>query len=157
MSVNNKLIFLDIDGVLNSHQHCKEHPEVGIDLDNPHSQVLFKYLRDNPGVDVCISSTWRKFSSHMFYLKDLFKRNGCGRRIIGKTPVLERGATRGEEIKSWMDSNPINHRYQYQYYCVLDDELDIKPHNYRFVYVNARFGLAEQHLPLIDMSLKYSL
>lgn len=141
--LTNKIIFLDIDGVLNHELHFKEQSqkdrraEVGDDLCdlNPSSIIHLNHIIEETGADVIISSTWRKYHSSD-ELQALLDKVGFKGKIIGRTPTLSyKGydghpnpsltVPRGCEIKAWMD-------VQYDYkesktlnYLILDDDRDM--------------------------------
>lgn len=82
-----KLIFLDIDGVLNSRASIA----MGVHL-VPEKVMLVDMLREmsGPGTEVIISSTWR----HMWELRDLQEILRCvgfrsSQKITGITPINE--------------------------------------------------------------------
>ena len=118
-----KIIFLDIDGVLNSSDYRQR---MGMDY---FSQVidrrkmpLLKHIVEETGAEVVLSSTWRKFwnpgenqlDPAGQYIHDIFREYGLW--IHSKTAVLER-AGRNEEIQAWLA------RYPYvDGYVILDDK-----------------------------------
>lgn len=118
-----KIIFLDIDGVLNSSDYRQR---MGMDY---FSQVidrrkmpLLKHIVEETGAEVVLSSTWRKFwnpgenqlDPAGQYIHDIFREYGLW--IHSKTDVLER-AGRNEEIQAWLA------RYPYvDGYVILDDK-----------------------------------
>lgn len=127
----NKIIFLDIDGVLNTPRSIKLTPKIveGVPywygrhlhaLDSECIRRLNK-ITDETDAKIVISSTWR----HMFeqapeVLIDHFKSEGIIGEIIGFTPVL-RGKFRGDEIQSWFD----HQGEQIDGFVILDDDSDM--------------------------------
>ncbi|MFK7695673.1 HAD domain-containing protein [Paenibacillus sp. HJGM_3] len=111
-----KLIFLDIDGVMN-------HRDYMVRSRLHHMQefcpVAVRNLREivkRTGAKIVLSSTWRKF-------KDIYHVMTCydlDQYVIGKTPVIE-DVIRGIEIKQFMDelNKPI------ESYVILDDDDDM--------------------------------
>ena len=103
-----KIIFLDIDGVLNSMDYfkqtkgCKGYTEI-----NPEKVKLLKEVVDRTGAEIVLSSTWRDLGKRknepehpMYtYLTDTLKE--CGMEIIDHTPYI--GQDRPKEIKAWLD------------------------------------------------------
>src|SRR4051812_30542863 len=112
---NLRIIFLDIDGVLNSRKTVERWRGcIGID------RVLaerFARLQQATGVGVVLSSTWRLSRNWRANMR----RNGVV-GIIDRTPDL-RARTRGEEIQAWLDVHP-----EVQLYAILDDARDMLPH-----------------------------
>lgn len=104
-----KIIFLDIDGVLNSIDYfeqvkdCKGYKEI-----NPEKTKLLKEIVDRTGAEIVLSSTWRDLGKRkdepehpMYtYLTDTLKAYGM--EIIEHTPYI--GQDRPKEIKAWLDN-----------------------------------------------------
>lgn len=118
-----KIIFLDIDGVLNSTAYRSQ---LGMryfsQIIDRRKMPLLKEIVEETGAQIVLSSTWRKFwnpgekqtDSAGQYFSDLFQEYGLW--IHSKTPVLER-AGRNDEIQAWLD------RYPYiDGYVILDDK-----------------------------------
>jgi hypothetical protein len=102
-----KIIFLDIDGVLVSHQSIKEHNETygrtrfSTAPSRKSIEILNKVIEET-GAKIVISSTWRIGNST--HLLDLyFHELGLKGEIIGQTARLQ--GTRGLEIKTWLLEN----------------------------------------------------
>lgn len=118
-----KVVFLDIDGVMNSvasveavkviRAHCpnwpESHPLRHTPVSSwkwfaPWSVEALNYITGTTGAKIVISSTWRE--SAIPWLR----RWGVTGDIIGQTPILDRfvgsisvAMTRGEEIEAWFD------------------------------------------------------
>lgn len=106
-----KIIFLDIDGVLNSADyfdqtnHCKGYSEI-----NPEQVKLLKEIIDRTGAEIILSSTWRSLGNRkdepdhpMYtYLTDTLQEHGL--EIIEHTPCIDQN--RPKEIKAWLDNQP---------------------------------------------------
>ena len=104
-----KIIFLDIDGVLNSMDYfgqtkdCKGYTEI-----NPEKVKLLKEIVDRTGAEIVLSSTWRNLGKrknepeHPMYthLTDTLKEYGM--EIVDHTPYI--GQDRTKEIKAWLDA-----------------------------------------------------
>lgn len=157
------IIFLDIDGVLNSTESL-----LRADKDTPTTlemEFLLKlsssYYKGYPlGVlttdllglktecvanlntileaseaSVVVSSSWR-FCHTIRGLQKLLEFRGFRGRLIGSTPVNLIGMPRGVEIQTWMDLNPEVKRI-----VILDDNADMA-HLRRFlVQTNEKKGL----------------
>ena len=118
-----KIIFLDIDGVLNSSQY---RTQMGMEyfsqIIDRRKMPLLKHIVEETGAEVVLSSTWRKYwkpgnnqpDSAGQYFLDLFQEYGLW--IHSKTPVLER-AGRNEEIQVWLNKHPCIDGY-----VILDDK-----------------------------------
>lgn len=104
-----KIIFLDIDGVLNSYDYCEqaksteEYTEI-----NPEKVKLLGEILAQTGAQIVLSSTWRDLAERdgepehpMYtYLTDTLKRFGL--EILDHTPMLPT-AGRAAEIREWLD------------------------------------------------------
>ena len=104
-----KIVFLDIDGVLNSMDYfgrtkdCKGYTEI-----NPEKVKLLKEIVDRTGAEIVLSSTWRDLGKRknepehrMYtYLTDTLKEYGM--EIIDHTPYI--GHDRPKEIRAWLDN-----------------------------------------------------
>ena len=106
-----KIIFLDIDGVLNSEEYFKTLPPVSTELDDiDESKVqLLKEIVDRTGAQIILSSTWRdidcndcKKAMEIYqYLLNTLKKYGLS--ILDKTPYIN--CNRPKEIVTWLNEN----------------------------------------------------
>lgn len=107
-----KVLFLDVDGVLNTTK-SKSFYSLGKSYLRRLSEVVEK-----TGCRVVISSTWRK---DPFMLKVLRKRlQYRGIEIYGTTPIAKSGP-RGAEIQAWL----LDHEGSVEKYAILDDGVDM--------------------------------
>lgn len=130
-----KIIFLDIDGVLNSttsdivRNHLKNNEEMNYVAKENFD--LLKVLVDESKSHIVISSTWRKDSYFLENacgeenivkkFQDFFSSQGWGNApIIGITPNLS--GFRGEEVATYLDK--ISKVEIIEDYIVLDDDSD---------------------------------
>lgn len=142
--MNDKIIFLDFDGVLNTeifilcyYQFCKE-----ANLLNPDNKLNYNELiRDEYGskfdplalrnldyiismteAKYVISSTWRMCG--LSVLLEMWRERGYMGDIIDITPnhMYKTGTTlqRGAEIKEWLSLHP-----EVSSYCIIDDDSDM--------------------------------
>ena len=118
-----KIIFLDIDGVLNSSDfddHCRKEYW----LDPPTEEILdaeaimtLRYIVDQTGAEVVMSSSWREYPEAKWkaiMLLDLY-----GVQVVDSTPILpgpRQWDYRNNEIKAWLDQHP-----EVTNYLILDD------------------------------------
>jgi hypothetical protein len=96
-----KLLFLDVDGVLNNLEvlsACRSSDPLG----DTHLKLL-KILVAATDCNIVISSTWRLFPESLESLKIAFEEHEIP-LWIGCTPVLQ-GVPRSQEILSWLKSN----------------------------------------------------
>lgn len=128
-----KIIFLDIDGVLN-HSACTERTPQGYYFVCDDRLLLLKEIIDRTGAEVVLSSSWRKGyydaqsgditadAKDFFLLRD--KLGECGIDIIGYTPMFQT-PYRGSEIIDWLDNE--GKQYQIESILILDDDKDMEP------------------------------
>lgn len=146
-----KIIFLDIDGVLNSRQGFMKRNKTGRKIDQIHQEnleVLKKIITFNLNIKVVISSTWRIDSNIDF-------NQLLGIPVIGKTPILQ--TWRGLEIKTWIEkfydkhANP-NRKEVIDNFIILDDDSDMLDLRERLYLVFNDTGLLEKDVdPIIKM------
>lgn len=115
-----KVIFLDIDGVLNSwddyNNRCKnlkkeERPTFG-DIEE-RSLMLLKELIEATNAKVVLSSSWRK---SIFLTSEVYKAlSTMGIELYDITPILPSG-NRADEIKDWLKDKEI------ESFVILDDD-----------------------------------
>lgn len=103
------IIFLDVDGVLNSLRSCLAFGGYKVEhLDPVAVGLLNTFVRDLKagGVDaeVVISSTWRMKHTDPEWWNDTFLRfGGPLLRCVGITDTA--GPTRGDEVNRWLSAN----------------------------------------------------
>ena len=133
------VIFLDIDGVLNSDEWYNSDYNPGNlngregDIDPSCVKRLNRICKECHA-EVVISSDWKiNFSSTISRLSNA----GFLGRIVGKTPRLN--AIRGEEIEAFVNENSITR------YVIIDDRTDFLPsQKSHFVHTDHRFGLTDK-------------
>ncbi|CAB4196772.1 hypothetical protein UFOVP1290_292 [uncultured Caudovirales phage] len=114
-----KLIFLDIDGVLNSNRYMKspqyfdetkDYDPRGMEIINkahhthlnPEAVRLVNLLVDKTGAEVILSSTWRNRYS-IDEMNAMLSMRGATFKIVGITPVFFSFRGRGGEIKDFLE------------------------------------------------------
>ena len=144
-----RIIFLDIDGVLNSVRYDRERRENDGNIDETRL-VLLKGLIDTTGAEIVLSSSWRKHWGSMpeecDAIGDELNMEFCkfGLTVTDKTPVLS-AIERGIEIKAWLD----DHADEVGSFVILDDMFfgfaGLEEH---FVKTDSRIGrgLEERHV-----------
>lgn len=129
-----KIIFLDVDGVLNS---FKDRLSWTIETDK-HLEIL-KYIVDKTNAKIIVSSSWRILSGTM---NTLTKRlNDFGMEVYNQTPQLTfAGRKRGDEIRQWLKENK-----EIEKFAILDDESDMREYkNTNLFQTNAEVGLTKE-------------
>ena len=114
-----KVIFLDIDGVLNSREYDRERAEDDGNIDRTRLPLL-KEIVDKSGAEIVLSSNWRDYwekdpsvcSDIGRELNDIFA--SAGLVLSDKTGYHRLG--RAYEIKEWLNTHPDVERF-----VILDD------------------------------------
>ena len=151
----NRIIFLDVDGVLNNGSWAMEMYDKGIRvyrdgiLYEPALKRL-KRLVDATGAMIVVSSSWRQIPTAYGQLRDwLFK---YGMTIADITPYI--GTCRGDDITAWFNRNPGEWSY-----VILDDEDDLGEHMSYLVQTEFDVGLidtdVERAMIILSMEPKW--
>lgn len=117
-----KIIFLDIDGVLNHENFYKNYDYIKRSklrdkLNDewgepfcPNSTYWINKLIKETNAEIVISSSKRHIEGNLDYMNKMWKNRGFEGKIIGITPFLSfkqdlcnRSVSRGEEILEWFD------------------------------------------------------
>lgn len=140
-----KIIFLDIDGVLNSIDSMVAFSKKGqVDKLDAVSIGLLQKLCVDTQAKIVISSTWRLGRSVKSFL-DIFAQYGwMDAPVIDKTEwrVSESCGqdTRGHQIKEWLDRHIVSN------FVILDDDSDMLPEQLNnFVHISNVNGFRTQH------------
>ena len=161
-----RIIFLDFDGVLNSHQSAQwyfdqDKKEVWTEYLGSADKELVGYekrlcfyaclnlktiLDEYPDVRIVVSSTWRRGRSveklteilryHKVFIED---------KVISRTPILNK--ERGYEIQQWLEENPT-----IEDFVILDDDSDMvsyldTPH---FIQTDGKVGFDYLAMEKVD-------
>jgi len=158
-----KIIFLDIDGVLNSDRFYRErakskqnHIRYLSEFD-PECIELLNEIVKQTGAKIVVSSTWKALGVDK--LKEIFRLVKFKGEIIDITPSLHYdGMVRGNEIHLWMEKNKeiIGCDYwAYKDYVILDDDSDMLYwHRNNFILVDRFIGITPQTVFQINKLLK---
>lgn len=163
-----RIIFLDIDGVLNSTRwlnslgYLELYPREHMD---PAAIAVLKAVVSRCPAKIVISSAWRK-NHTLAQLVEMLKRNGCDAEVIGMTPdffklryeePFEKYAnklySRGDEIQAWLDQT----HYTIDSFVILDDCEDMVHLTDRTVFTDENDGLLWNHIDSIISILEKSL
>lgn len=151
-----KIIFLDIDGVLNNAMdECKHKLEVEIDDEAkyyPHSHCNVRILNrliELTSAKIVVSSTWR-LGLDLPEMKKVLDAIGVVGDCIGMTDnINDAYALRGNEILKWIKDNEklVGEYYQYNTYVILDDDSDMLYwQKDNFVHVDPTIGLTDRNI-----------
>lgn len=150
-----KVIFLDIDGVLNSGDNMRALYRLKInhgigETRDQHGQLFdercvnfLDCIVRETGANIVISSTWR--AAGLLKMKRMWGDRGLPGEVIDITPrvvspeMVEKyyqvGADRGYEIQQWLEDHP-----EVTDYVIIDDDSDMLSHQ-AFVKCNGKYGI----------------
>lgn len=152
-----KIIFLDIDGVLNTkywyNQMSRSTPKdkYGYAFD-PNAVANLKRIIDETGADIVISSSWK--SLELTELENMWQERCLPGTVLGITPNsvsdelllnadldnMELFHIRGEEIKEWLS----RHGKNISNYVIIDDVDNMLPEQQKyFIQTNPEMGITE--------------
>ena len=148
--VHMKVIFLDIDGVLNSGAWYVKRPSDGrwpISHLDPDAVKVLNEIIEKTGAVVVVSSTWR-IGQGRTWLQEVLTTAGFTGTVVGKTTVLDE-KERGHEIQEWLDNvapmyarrnDPVSH------FVILDDDTDMAHLRSKLVHINHDAGLTHKYV-----------
>jgi hypothetical protein len=151
------LIFLDIDGVLNSRNFYEKVIENGgcqadtNDIDPKAVEYLNWIGSKVPDLWVVISSTWRLDFTTSTSWNTLFKLLGIHLKVYDVTPRLN--TYRGDEILQWLLQHDAEKRKNPNWqqhdavesFVIVDDDSDMESLSSRLVQVDNHKGLTLHH------------
>ena len=133
-----KVIFLDVDGVLNSDRTVRKTQSGYTFVDNRQMKNL-KHIINMTGAKVVLSSDWRYDRDDPRYNGDYLELEAellkYGVRLYGFTPELP-SCHRGMEINCWLKEHS-----EVGDFVILDDRTDIEPNKDHWVQTVMRRGL----------------
>lgn len=154
---NRKIIFLDIDGVLNTKwwytQMDRNTPrdKYGYAFD-PKAVANLRRVVDETGAGIVISSSWKCMG--LSQMEDMWDERNLPGKVVGITPnsvsdellvdtdidSMELFHIRGEEIKEWL----TKHGKHVSHYVIIDDMDNMLPEQQsHFVHTNPEVGISE--------------
>lgn len=140
-----KVIFLDVDGVLNSGEGLKQHiNKNGFNGILEYSKIEDKPLKllqeiiEKTSAKIVLSSSWN--NNKRLYEKLERRLRDCGMEIYDITPSLGSGNQRGDEIREWISANPV------EKFIILDDDSDMCEYTTMENFINTTYkhGLTEE-------------
>jgi hypothetical protein len=135
-----KIIFLDIDGVLNNleslrlprtklksstHSYSAAHPSC--------IEALNRIITETQA-RIVVSSTWRGIGLGVLF--EIFHEWGIKAMTVGYTPLWPIGSERGDEIAEWLSQHP-----EVTSFVILDDGDDMGQLRHRLVQTDFEVGL----------------
>ena len=135
----NRVLFLDVDGVLNNGSWAARMYEQGVrtyrdDLLYEPSLEQLKRIINTTGALIVVSSAWRQIPASYQHLLDWLKKYGL--EAYDKTPYV--GSIRGDDITAWFTRHPGKWQY-----VILDDDDDMDCHMDHLVRTDFETGLSE--------------
>lgn len=159
-----KILFLDIDGVLNSQNYITrtmdEREKMRIDemgndsywamLIDPDAVAVLNTIIKATGAKVVLSSSWRN-SHSLTEMRAFLKLRGFEGELIDKTPKRAPMAPylRGNEIQAWLDKHP-----EVKQFVILDDDSDMAHLSGKLVQMHWGEGLLPKHCEAIIKHLE---
>lgn len=147
------IIFLDVDGVLNSMEHAIElYNETGkrrSGKDFPFDErcmLNLKHLVEETNSSLVITSTWRKYEDEKERLIEELSKYDLDKRVMGYTKIL---GNRVLEIKEYLEyiGSDIN-------FIILDDYAYLEDLVDYLVSTNAYYGLQKKDVDIAIKKLK---
>ena len=166
-----KVIFLDIDGVLNTQRHNDYCYKNGLNnsdeygyLFDPEAVTNLKKIIDETGAGIVISSSWKFMGQSK--MQKLWKDRRLPGKFVGLTPNSMSDellinvdldnkdimSIRGQEIKEWLmqQGSDITH------YVILDDMNDIlQEQENHFVWIDPEVGITTGNVVQAIMILNH--
>lgn len=112
-----KVLFLDVDGVLNN-SHTRVSPD-GFFGTDPHMVLLLDRIIQATKCQVVLSSAWRHHKPSMAYIGKMIHGG-----LLSKTGDAENGH-RGREIQDWLDEWNDLATDKVERYAIVDDDSDM--------------------------------
>lgn len=143
-----KVVFLDVDGVLNNIDTFKKRKDIynksGVIIPRIdfYRVEFLKEIVDNTDAKIVISSIWRKYENDLKELKEVFDLYDLE---IYDITGIDKNGIRENEIIDWLNKNDVDS------FVILDDETSDLIHLEKYV-VKTRFdglatGLLCEHIP----------
>ena len=135
-----KVIFLDVDGVLNNSNWAMQMYDEGVhvyaeNLLDERAVRLLQKLIDATDAKIVVSSSWRRDKYAMQCLADQLKPM----EVYDVTPV--KNTIRGDEITAWLKKHK-----DVDTYVILDDDSDMGDHMEHLIQTTFQRGLQPEHI-----------
>lgn len=138
-----RVIFLDIDGVMNSvatRPHTREGLVSWLD---PANVAVLNQIVEATGAVIVVSSTWR-LAMPFAELRANFRAVGCTAELVDVTPNLD-ARERCSEICAWLARQTTPPRR----YAIIDDEFEMDALPGKLVRTSKLHGLSARELPAV--------
>lgn len=144
------ILFLDLDGVLNSYTFSKKNPDLefpyGLELDPKACSLLASFLKDYPEIKVVICSSWRDTLSVEQFNEIL---SPVGITVFDKTSD---SIDKGPSVELWIQTNSVSS------FVILDDDIlfNLKsPMHKHQVKTSFHLGIQEEHIENMKEVLRF--
>ena len=132
-----RVVFLDIDGVLNSLDYLRSlRRKPGTHKIDPLAVERLNRITDATDAAIVVSSAWRIMGLRS--IRALLREHGVTAKIVGVTPDDNR--IRGLQIAQWLNIHNVDA------YVILDDDADMGRLMGRLVQTDFDFGLTDEHV-----------
>lgn len=140
------IIFLDVDGVLNSINNLikvyekthRQHSGYNYPFDEECLNNLC-FLVEETNSKIVITSTWRRHEKGIKVLLDKLEEYNLADKVIGYTPILNK--TRGKEIKKFLSTLDYKPNF-----IIIDDDTDMDDLISYLINTNPYFGLTSENV-----------
>lgn len=129
-----RIIFLDVDGVLNN---SKSPVDVLLFID-PECLAHLKKIVNKTKAKIVLSSTWRYDPLYKKFLAKKFKLQGL-KLWVGETPIFR--TEREEEIRAYINQEFTENK---KYNFVILDDMKLEGFDDNFIHVDKKIGLSEE-------------
>lgn len=129
-----KIIFLDVDGVMNNAHFHSQNEFDGYNL------ACLRYIVEQTGANIVLSSHWRIGETLESAKRKYFKQYHLEDRLIGLTPFGGYSASRGSEIQYFLD----NFKEDVESFVIIDDDNDMLHLTSNLVQTKAFRGLIKK-------------
>lgn len=176
MNSSHKILFLDIDGVLNSYEYwdsaeyesyCKaverdkDAFDMSMEIDMDAVKVLNTLFKQDDTIKIVVSSTWRGVDNNRLdNVKRYLQNRGFKytQNIVGGTPSIS-SVPRGTEIEKWLQAYSLEHfkdkKYENVSYCIIDDDSDmLEKQKSHFIQIDTKVGITKYDIENILTILK---
>lgn len=138
-----KVIFLDIDGVMNGLESRPLDRQGLVSFLEPANVAVLNDIIARTGAVVVVSSTWR-LSMSWESLKAAFRAAGCTAELIDRTPDLDAG-DRQLEVMAWLAAQPTPP----DRFVVIDDHFRMPDLPGALVRTSKLLGLTSSDVPAV--------
>lgn len=144
-----KVVFLDIDGVLNNKEFLKDRDDLQV-CDPKNVKNFNKIVEEIDDLKIVVSSSWR-IGRSLEELIEILREKDVKGEIIDKTPDMTAkfDATRSNEIQAWLNGNDVDK------FVILDDNpisLPLSDNHIRTSFTKG--GLSSNHVDKVKEVLE---